>query len=139
MYKISRILSSVFSPILLPTYAMILIGQVSVMHFLSAKTLWIVIGVVFLLTAVLPAVSIFTLYKLGMVSDPGLNVRTERTIPYLTVVASYLVCGYFLQRSGAPEWLPMFFYGGALASLVSTVVNRWWKISAHLKPPWADL
>lgn len=131
MYKISRILSSVFSPILLPTYAMIVTGQVTVMHLLPQATLWIVTGVVFLLTAVMPAVSIVSLYRLGMVSGPELNERTERTIPYLTVTASYLVCGYFMQRSGAPGWLSMFFYGGALASLISTVVNRWWKISAH--------
>lgn len=131
MYKISRILSSVFSPILIPTYAMILIGQVSVMNYLPASTLWTVTGIVFLLTAILPALSIFALFKLGMVSDPGLNNRTERTIPYFTVTICYAISGWFMQRMGAPLWLPLFFYGGAIASLVNTIVNRWWKISAH--------
>lgn len=71
------------------------------------------------------------LYRSGVIKDPALNNRTERFIPYGVVVLCYLGCGFFFYKASAPFWLPMFFAGGALATVISTVVNCWWKISAH--------
>ncbi len=131
MYKFCKIISAIFSPLLVPTWAMILISYISVLSFIPTGALWATIGVVFLITAIVPAVGILTLQRAGLVTDPGLNNRGERAYPYMIVMLCYGVCAYFLTRAGAPGWLPLFFLGALATSFINLVVNKWWKISAH--------
>ena len=131
MKKISEILSAVFSPLLVPTYGMVLAAFLTILRMLPSNLLWTAIGITFVITCLVPVSAIVALYRIGVIKDPALNNRTERFIPYGVVVLCYLGCGFFFYKASAPFWLPMFFGGGALATVISTVVNCWWKISAH--------
>ncbi len=131
MKKLSHILSAVFSPLLVPTYGMILVSYLTIMAIVPRGFLWLAIGVVFLITCIIPVTGILALYKTGVIKDAALNERTERTAPYILTVLCYLGAGLFLYRAGLPLWIDMFFAGGALAAVVNIIVNRWWKISAH--------
>lgn len=131
IYKSARLISAIFSPLLIPTYAMALAVWLSVLAILPLSLKLGLTGIVFLITAGIPAVGIMTLLRTGHVSDAGLNNRKERTVPYIIVTACYFVCALFLFRAGAPQWIPLFFIGAGVASVISIVVNRWWKISAH--------
>lgn len=131
MKKISEILSAVFSPLLVPTYGMVLAAFLTILRMLPSNLLWTAIGITFVITCLVPVSAIVALYRIGVIKDPALNNRTERFIPYGVVVLCYLGCGFFFYKASAPFWLPMFFAGGALATVISTVVNCWWKISAH--------
>ncbi|WP_290158899.1 phosphatase PAP2 family protein [uncultured Duncaniella sp.] len=131
MKKISEILSAVFSPLLVPTYGMVLAAFLTILRMLPSNLLWTAIGITFVITCLVPVSAIVALYRSGVIKDPALNNRTERFIPYGVVVLCYLGCGFFFYKASAPFWLPMFVAGGALATVISTVVNCWWKISAH--------
>ncbi len=131
MKKISEILSAVFSPLLVPTYGMVLAAFLTILRMLPSNLLWTAIGITFVITCLVPVSAIVALYRSGVIKDPALPNRTERFIPYGVVVLCYLGCGFFFYKASAPFWLPMFFAGGALATVISTVVNCWWKISAH--------
>ena len=131
MKKISEILSAVFSPLLVPTYGMVLAAFLTILRMLPSNLLWTAIGITFVITCLVPVSAIVALYRSGVIKDPALNNRTERFIPYGVVVLCDLGCGFFFYKASAPFWLPMFFAGGALATVISTVVNCWWKISAH--------
>ena len=131
MKKFSEILSAVFSPLLVPTYGMILAAFLTILRFLPSGLLWTAIAITFVITSLVPVGAIIALYRAGVIKDPGLNERTERYIPYGVVILCYLGCGFFFFKASAPVWLPMFFIGGAAATLINTIVNRWWKISAH--------
>ena len=131
MKKISEILSAVFSPLLVPTYGMVLAAFLTILRMLPSNLLWTAIGITFVITCLVPVSAIVALYRSGVIKDPALNNRTELFIPYGVVVLCYLGCGFFFYKASAPFWLPMFFAGGALATVISTVVNCWWKISAH--------
>ncbi|MCM1163912.1 MAG: hypothetical protein NC339_06670 [Muribaculaceae bacterium] len=131
MFKLCRILSAIFSPLLVPTYAMVLASYLSILCILPTRVLWTTIAIIFLITCLAPALSILVLHKAGLVSDTGLNQRTERTVPYLIVLLCYAGCALFLYKASAPDWLPMFFVGASVATVINIVVNRWWKISAH--------
>ncbi len=120
MKRISQIISSIFTPLLVPTYAMILASFLSMLVVLPSKVLWTTIAITFVLTCVIPFAGIIGLYKSGVVNDPGLNSRSERSIPYILIILCYLGCGYFLFRAGAPQWLTLFFAGGAIAAFVNT-------------------
>lgn len=131
MKTLSHILSALFSPLLLPTYGMLLVMYLTFMAILPASVRWMAIGTTFFVTALVPAVAIFILHKMGHVSDPGLNNRTERGVPYAIAVICYGICAWLLARSGAPGWIPMFVVGGAAAIVINVVINLRWKISAH--------
>lgn len=90
------------------------------------------VGVVFLITAVIPALMIAALKTFGLVSDLGLNKRNERALPYCIVCLSYLVTAYYFYAVMFPWWLVMFMAGATAAVIVSMIVNMWWKISAHM-------
>lgn len=131
MKTIARIISAIFSPLLSPVYGMVIAVLTSVMSVLPSVLLWNSVIMTFVTTCILPALAIFAMYRLGYVSDPGLNNRTERTYPYIITLLCYLGCALFFHRANAPEWLCGFFLGGAAACVINIVVNRWWKISAH--------
>lgn len=131
MKTLSHILSALFSPLLLPTYGMALCIWLTIMTILPPAMQWSTLGTTFFITAIIPMAVIFILYKAGYVTDPGLNERTERGIPYAVAVVCYLVCAWLFFRAQAPLWVPLFLTGGAAAIVINVVVNRWWKISAH--------
>ncbi|WP_304976890.1 phosphatase PAP2 family protein [Duncaniella muris] len=131
MKRISEILSVLFSPLLVPTYGMILAAFLTILRFLPTNLLCTAVGITFVITCLIPVSIIMALFRSGMVSDPGLNERKERYLPYGAVVLCYLGCGFFFFKASAPLWLPMFFAGAALATVINVAVNYWWKISAH--------
>lgn len=132
MKQISHFFSFVFSPLLVPTYAVALALWCSVLCFVAPSAKWQVVGIAFLVTAVVPAVLIAGLKALGLVSDLGLNHQKERTLPYCLVCLSYLVMAFLFYSWHLPSWMVLFMAGATLAVIVSMIVNIWWKISAHL-------
>lgn len=132
MKRLSQILSALFSPLLMPTYAVILSLFFTVLALVPAPVKWTVTGVSFAITCLVPLVAIIALHRLGLVKDPGLNDRNERLIPYAVAALSYGACAIYLRNAHAPEWLWLFMVGAMVATVVCTVINRWWKISAHL-------
>lgn len=131
MKTFSKIISALFSPLFVPTYGMILLSYLTVMSVIPAGIRWSAIGIIFVITCIIPLSGILSMYKMGFIKDAGLNERTERTAPYLLAAVCYIGAAFFLIRVGTPLWIAMFFAGGALAIGVNIIVNRWWKISAH--------
>lgn len=131
MNKIAHFFSWTLSPILMPTYAVLICMWVTVLSVLPLQLRWTVVGTVFLITCVVPALAILLMYWMGIISAPGLNNRTERYIPYAVTALCYLGAGFYMYRIHAPMWMTMFMVGGAGAALLSCIVNIWWKISAH--------
>lgn len=132
MKKIASLISFIFSPLLVPTYGVWVAMNTTVLSELPARVLWGVPGVTFLITCILPLMAIAGMWRLGSVSDPGLNERTERTAPFTVTAVSYILCAVYLSKANAPSWLVLFMVGATFATVVSLIVNRWWKISAHM-------
>lgn len=132
MNRISKILSAVFSPLLVPTYAVIIALWTSMLSMTPLPVRLRITGICFAITCLAPLVAILTLYKMKLISHPGLNERKERTLPYLVTIVCYAGCAWLLESVKAPSWLWLFMVGGGVAAVVSMIVNRWWKISAHL-------
>lgn len=124
--------SFVFSPLLGPSYAIIAAWSTTVMSLLPTGTMRTLLLVVLGLTCIFPMVAIGILYKMGIVSDPGLNRQKERTIPFAVSAAGYIACLIFFNHINAPSWLTMFIAGGLAALVIAALVNLKWKISVHL-------
>lgn len=128
---ISRILSTIFSPLLMGTYGVAIAMWLSYLRYSPDRAKLIVTAVTFVATCIIPVISIYLLSRFGIVKDPKLNERTERTWPYLIGTVCYIATGVYYYFVHAPIWLSMFVEGGALALIVLTIVNTRWKISGH--------
>lgn len=129
--SISRILSMVFSPLLMATYGVFIAMRLSFLVMIPVSTQLTVVLETFLATAVIPVIAIFLLSKFKVIADPRLNERADRTWPYIIEIVCFLGMAVYLNRIHAPHWLSLFLIGGALAIATLTVVNHWWKISGH--------
>lgn len=129
--NVSHILSWVLSPVVIPTLGIISVFELSVYSIAPASTKWLIIGIVFALTCVIPSLAVYLLTRFGDVSDVALTRRSDRLIPYIITFASLLACGFYLTRTGLPNWVGFFYIGAAIATAVCFVINFKWKISAH--------
>lgn len=124
--------STVFSPLLVPTYGVILAMSLTFLALLPITTRLLTIGMLFFITAVIPAASIMVMKRLGMVSDASLSNRQERTPPYLISAVCYLAATIYLLKVHSPDWLWLFMAAAMAALIVNVIVTKWWKISAHM-------
>ena len=132
LHYVSSFFSILLSPLLMPTYGVIVALWLSNLLVLTLSTKLVIILFVFLLTCVIPVTLILLLKFLKIIDDPHLNNRKERLIPYIITIVCYVATAVYLLMINAPEWLWMFMFGGGCAALVSLFVNFRWKISAHM-------
>lgn len=131
LHKAAAVISNVFTPIAVPTYAMALALWLTPLVVLPERMRLAVTGVIALITAVLPMASIFALMRLGRISDFSISDRRERIIPFTVSVACYIGAAIYLRAVHAPSWLMMFYIGAAVTSAIAMIISLWWKISAH--------
>ena len=130
--KAAHSISDVFSPILMPTFAMAAALWLTMMRFLPLSIrLWALLGV-FAITAAIPFTFIFIMIKKGRISDASIPERSQRFAPYLLSLICYIGAAVYLYVLRAPLWLPAFFVGAALVSAISMTITKFWKISAHV-------
>ena len=130
--KISaQIISSIFSPLMMPTYGISLALLLTFLQAVPTITRLGIIAIVLLLTAIIPAVLIRSLSTFKLVKDFALTERTDRLIPYVVTLLLYISTTIYLFLANAPTWLYGFMIGASVALAITAIVNRWWKISAH--------
>ena len=132
MKRFHKTISLVFQPLLMPTYAMILLMNMNI--FLLLPLRWRLIAIVgtFIFTGILPALPIWLLMKRGEVNDLFISKREERTMPYLFSLMAYFFWALFMWRTlQFPLFIVAMGMGSALSILIIVLINLKWKISAH--------
>lgn len=132
MTRFFRLVSALFSPLIVPCYGIALALSVTALSVVPLSMRLGVVGVCALIIFVAPALAVIVLHRAGIVTDIGLNGRAERTWPYVTTMGCYLVAAYYLYSIAAPGWLIGIMAGGFLTIAVNLAVNFRWKISGHL-------
>jgi membrane-associated phospholipid phosphatase len=128
---VAHLLSTIFSPLLMATYAIILAMELSFLCFIPTSTKLMVILETFLATTAIPVIGIFLMSKLKIVSNPKLTERADRLWPYLLETICFIGMAVYLFYINAPAWLSLFLLGGAVALIVLAIVNSKWKMSGH--------
>ncbi|MDE6396758.1 MAG: phosphatase PAP2 family protein [Muribaculaceae bacterium] len=127
----ARIVSAVFSPILVPTYSMILALWLTDLSTLPESVRLGAATVVFLITGIAPMIAILTLIKLGYVDEFDIPARHQRYFPTVIMVLCFLGAAWYIYRAMAPVWLVMLFVAGAVSSLLLLAMNTRTKVSGH--------
>ena len=128
----SHIISDLFTPLLVPTYGIFISLWLSVFYYvLPFGTRLTVLLTVFGITFIMPSVLIAALHNFKFIEDKRLVKRTERYIPYAFTVLCYIGAVCYLNHIHAQMWMLLSMGAAAVAVLVCSIVNLWWKVSAH--------
>lgn len=124
------VLSMVFYPLFVPTYGVALFCLTTQCPMGWA---WIAILGTLVFTCILPLTSIGILIKAGKVKDLQIANAAERTMPYLYSTIGFAFWSYLMGHVlEAPLFLTVVCIGATVAIGGITLINRRWKISAHL-------
>ena len=135
MKQIANILSVVLYPLFVPTYGVALFCYAFSTQLLPLHIAWILVALIgtLLLTCVLPITSIWLLMRQGRVSSMQIENASERTMPYLYATIGFGFWSYLMIAIlHAPVYIGFIAVGATVAILIVSLINRRWKISAHL-------
>ena len=132
--KIAKVISVIFHPLLIPTYALLLLINTNT-HFtrvLPENYRYIIVAFVFLSSFVLPTLIMLILLKMGKIKSLEMKSRQERTLP-LFIVAGFFYATYFMLKQGPHLALfNIFMLGATLLVIISLLINTITKISIHM-------
>ena len=134
LYYISRTISAVLYPMLIPTYGM-LIYFLSLRSLITYPTPLIWIGVIgtLIFTCLLPLSVILVMIRRGNLTDIYIRNAKQRKMPYIYSTICYGFWAYFCSEvMHLPRFIVLTAIGATVALLIVLLINRTWKISAHL-------
>ncbi|RNC63524.1 hypothetical protein [Proteiniphilum sp. X52] len=132
MKSIARLISTIFQPLLMPIYGVMLLFVYTYFGVTYLQQFWLIITPVILFSFVIPAILIFMLYKIRVISDLSLKVRRERIYPYMVTLLSYSVMIFFYYRMRMPLWFLMIMVSSVAIMIAAILITLKWKISAHM-------
>ncbi len=80
---------------------------------------------------IIPIVFFFIFKSIGIVADLDVSNKDERTVPYLMGVTLSLVAFYTANYFNLPVIIKAMWIIFVFNSVISVIVNSYWKISAH--------
>ena len=132
--KFAKIISIVFHPLLIPTYALLVLINTKT-HFtlvLPENFRYITVGFVFFSSFVLPALVMLILLKMGKIKSLEMDTRQERVLPLFIVSIFFYLTYYLLKQGSHLALFNIFMLGATLLVIISMLVNYITKISIHM-------
>ncbi len=132
---ISKIISVLFHPLLMPTYALIIIfnsgTHYSYIPFEAKKLIYIL---VFLSTFVIPVSIIPFLINLKFVTDFEMMKGRERILPLFISALSFYFAYYLLKKISfnTITFIQLMLLASSILIFICLLISIKWKISAHL-------
>ncbi|WP_245869050.1 hypothetical protein [Pontibacter ramchanderi] len=99
---------------------------------LPLQSRWIVLGMIFFTTFMVPGLGAFAMFKTGFIDSYEIDRREQRSRPLLFTALCYAVTTYLFYTESVFDQIFYFVMGVITASvLVAWLVSFFWKISAH--------
>lgn len=132
--KTARFISIVFHPLLMPTYAILMLFNINshYLHVLPFNYKLILLGFVSLFTFILPAASIFFMVKLKLIESLEMHSSKERPIPLIIVALFFYATYHIFSELPVDTIFTLFILGATLLVLISLLINYFYKISLHM-------
>lgn len=133
MKSLSRLLSVLFHPLIMPTLGLLVIFLSGLnFTFFSFEQKRAILLIVSLSTFVIPLsfMPFFLLKKTEFKIE--MDSARDRLLPFFLTSFIYFVAWFFLQKIGIPKFLLHYILASALAVLFTSIITGFWKISAHM-------
>ena len=132
--RLAQVISVVFYPLFVPTYAFAILLTMPAYFsaLMPAAAKWMVIGIIFLLTCVIPTLSFILMIKSRLVQSKYLSNRDDRTIPYIVTIIFFYLTFYILKKLQISPVYYYFVIGATMLNVIIMGINFFWKISSHM-------
>jgi len=131
----SKIVSVLFHPLLMPTYALIIILNSGTHYaYIPEQAQKIIYVLIFLSTFLIPVSITPFLLQLKLINTFELEERKDRIIPLFITAISYYFSFYLLTRLPfhVPQFIKILVLASAILIVINLLINLKWKISSHL-------
>lgn len=130
--KASHILSAIFNPFLVPSYAFVLLFAFTYLNIMPIQYVIFVLSIVVSFTIVSPWLFI-CLYKwMNRWTMREISERKKRFIPYLLTLMSYGTCLILMYRMHFPSYFSGIIAASLMCMAICFLLNLRWRISIHL-------
>lgn len=132
--KLAKLISYIFHPLLMPTYAFLLLFNQKAYFAMIIPTpaKWRLLVIVFILTFVLPMMLVLLLKSLKKIKSLQMYERKERNIPYIVSAWFSFILFLILNKTQLSPIFKYFTLGATLLIVFAFIVNLKWKISIHM-------
>ena len=132
--RFSKILSFVFHPVLMPTYAILLLLYFSKVfsQFMPIEQKTHLINLTLIFTLLLPLLGVFLLKKLKIVSSIYMENQKERKWPLLIAISSYYLLFRIFDFLHIHPIIIKLVLGAMLILFLAVIISNFWKISLHM-------
>lgn len=134
MRLLANLLSFVFHPVFIPTYAAFLVmsANPSIFNYLENPKGYILL-ILFMNTVLYPTVIILMMIPLGFVKNIKMEEKTDRILPFIAGMFFYVwTVVLFIRQNLAPDIIVVILLGCLIAIIISFLTNLLiMKISVH--------
>ncbi len=132
--KIAQLISGVLHPVLMPTYALLMIFQLNT--YLAYTTppqakMALYIVIVFN-TLIMPVLISYLLITRGYIRSFEMQRRQERIIPFVSNLILLMIAYYMMRQIVLPKIFYLLILGAAASVAIAILINIKWKISIHM-------
>jgi membrane-associated phospholipid phosphatase len=127
-------ISLIFHPLLMPSYLFLFIMTfaTSFLQPLRIESLFEILAIIFIVTFIIPVISIGTLRLTNYITDFHLEDRRQRFTPFLFICCFYAITAYmFYSRLSINNLLVIIFIAITVLIILLTIITYFWKISVH--------
>lgn len=126
---VSQVISAIFSPVVLPvlTYCTL----VAIDTTLTTERKWLLGGIACVCSSLAVSAYVVYLKMAGKVGSVDLDLREERTKPFIVGVVAYLLGFIALYALNAPPIMTWLMFSSLTTTLLMQLITRWWKVSIH--------
>ncbi|CAN5334324.1 hypothetical protein BH10BAC1_BH10BAC1_10550 [soil metagenome] len=132
--RVAKIISYLFHPLLMPTYgfAFLFFTDNFIATFISIDRKYIILGITFVFTFLLPTINALILLKMGRIKSLEMESTQERIIPYSSTAMYYFALVYLFYDADFPAIFKIVILAAGISILLTFIINFKWKISAHM-------
>lgn len=131
---LARFFSVVLHPLIIPTLGIIILFRLNtyIGFAVAEQAKRFILIMVFVNTAVAPALATVLLKRSGVIKNVLLDERGERLFPLLMSALFYILTYYLLKQITLPSLIYYFVIGATLLVLICLIITFRWKISIHM-------
>ncbi|MFN0049559.1 MAG: hypothetical protein ACKVOU_10600 [Cytophagales bacterium] len=139
LYFLSKVISYILHPIIIPTIIVMILAVCSPSLLLPIQTEFLVYFVIFIFatTWAIPALVIYGLHLMDIIKNLELDEPKERIVGILATTIVYGIVAYILfYNFRANLQIMQIFSISVLSQICSIVITYFWKISLHTIGIW---
>ena len=130
--RIARVISAFFSPYYIAFVSFLILFIFSYLRIMPLQYKFIVLGVVYGFTILIPQLTIFIFRKMNGYTVDDMAQRKQRYVSLFLYLISYVFCLIIMHRLSIPWYMTGIIFTVLILMTACLILNLRWRISEHM-------